>query len=200
MKISDEKLAADFLGGDEKAFEELVDRYLKPLYNFAFQLTQDQSASQDIVQDVFVKVWKNLARFDGKRKFSTWIFAIAKNTVYDLLKKKKVLPFSAFENAEGENFLESLENKSILSNAEILQKLDNAKEAQQLLDSLSPQLKTILLLHFQQGFSLAEIAEIFGQSSNTVKSQYRRAIFSLRKINFSKKFKNKVAPKPFSGS
>ena len=195
MTISDEQLVVNFRAGNESALKELIDRYLKPLYNFTFQLVRDENVAQDLVQEVFVKVWKHLASFDQNKKFSTWLYAIAKNTAYDWLKKKKALPFSVFESADGSNFLEIIEDQTILNSAELWQKMDNAQDAQQFLDALSPEMKTIFLLHFQQGFSLAEIAEILGAPTNTVKSQFRRTLLSLRKQFFAKD-----APKPSSVS
>ena len=197
MTISDEQLVVNFRAGNESALKELIDRYLKQLYNFTFQLVGDQNVAQDLVQEVFVKVWKHLASFDQKKKFSTWLYAIAKNAAYDWLKKKKALPFSTFEKADGSNFLEIIEDQTILNSTELWQQMDNAQDAQQFLDVLSPEMKTIFLLHFQQGFSLVEIAEILGAPSNTVKSQFRRAIIFLKNAPFSN---NINAPKPFSVS
>lgn len=186
MKKTDEQLIEEYLAGSEAVFEQIVERYLKRLYNFVFQLTRDGAAAEDIVQDVFVKVWKNISSFNAEKKFSTWIFAIAKNVAYDFFKKKKAIPFSVFENEDG-NILEYIEDETILHSRELLQKIDNAKEAQDLLASLPIQTRTILLLHHVQGFSLAEIAEILGHRTNTIKSQYRRTILHLRKnLSFRK--------------
>ena len=104
MQYSDEQLVQQFLAGDEKAFEKLVEKYLKPLYNFIFQLVRDKDTANDITQDVFVKIWKSISSYDSQKKFSTWIFAIAKNTAFDFLKKKKTIPFAAFGNESGKNF------------------------------------------------------------------------------------------------
>ncbi len=197
MNISDEQLVQKFRSGDEKALEKLIDRYLKQLYNFTFQLVGDQNVAQDLVQEVFVKMWKHLASFDKNKKFSTWLYAIAKNSAYDWLKRKKTLPFSVFESADGGNLLEIIEDQNFLNSTDLWQKMDNAKDAQRFLDTLSPEMKTIFLLHFQQGFSLVEIAEILGAPSNTVKSQFRRAIIFLKNAPFSN---NINAPKPFSVS
>jgi RNA polymerase sigma-70 factor, ECF subfamily len=186
MIKTDEQLASEYLAGNEAVFEQLVERYLKWLYNFVFQLTRDKAAAEDIMQDVFVKVWKNLSSFDTEKKFSTWIFAIAKNTAYDFLKKKKSIPFSTFENEDGESILEYIEDETILHSHELLQKMDNTKDVQELLASLPVETRTILLLHYNNGFSLVEIAEILGHPSNTVKSRYRRAIMQLREQLFSK--------------
>ena len=187
MKYSDEQLAWQFLSGDEKAFEKLVERYLKPLYNFIFQLVRDKETTNDITQDVFVKIWKNMSSYDSQKKFSTWIFAIAKNTAFDFLKKKKTIPFADFENESGENFLEFIEDESVPYSNELLQIIDEKKDVADFLGSLSPQMKIILLLHHSYGFSLAEISEIMGHSRNTIKSKYRRAIIFFREQISSKK-------------
>lgn len=194
MRKTDEKLVGDFIAGEEKALEALVDRYLKPLYGFVFQFVKDESAAQDIVQEAFVKMWGSINSFDCEKKFSTWIFAIAKNTAFDHLKKKKTVSFSAFENWEGENILECIEDEKILHSWALLEKMDNEKDVQEFLDALSPQLRTILFLHHTQGFSLSEIAEILGEPQNTTKSKYRRAIISLREKFSSRNSAIKIAP------
>jgi len=188
MGKTDEQLVAQFISGDEQALSALIDRYLKPLFNFTLQLTRDSQVAEDIVQEVFVKVWKNISKYDAEKKFSTWIFAITKNAAYDWLKRKKSIPFAAFEKEDGTNILESVEDETILHSHSLLQKMDDAKNAQEFLNTLSPQNKTILLLHHQQGFALSEIAQIMGHSNNTIKSKYRRAILSLRN-QFSSKSK-----------
>lgn len=187
MKNSDEKLVQQFLSGDDKAFEMLVEKYLKPLYNFIFQLVHDKEVANDITQDVFVKAWKNLTSFDEQKKFSTWLFAIAKNSAFDFLKKKKAIPFTFFESENGENFLEFIEDESALHSQKLLRIMDAKKDASEFLNLLSPQMKTVLLLHHEHGFSLAEIAEIMGHPTNTLKSKYRRAIIFLRGQISSKK-------------
>jgi RNA polymerase sigma-70 factor (ECF subfamily) len=187
MKYSDEQLAKQFISGNEKALESLVERYLKPLYNFAYKMTDDKTAAEDITQEVFVKVWKKINSYDSQKKFSTWIFAIAKNAAFDFLKKKKTVPFAAFENESGENFLEFIEDEDIPYSNELLRLIDEKKDVTDFLDSLSPQMKTVLLLHHSYGFSLAEISEIMGHSRNTIKSKYRRAIIFLREKISSKK-------------
>ena len=74
----------------------------------------------------------------------------------------------------------------MLHSHELLQRMDDAQAVRKYLSTLSPQAKTILLLHHEQGFSLVEIAQIMGAPANTTKSKYRRAISSLRTLYFSK--------------
>src|SRR4030042_2442046 len=108
MDASDNNLVEEYLNGREEAFAELLKKYLGPVYNFLYRITNNKEAAEDISQDAFFKVWKNLKRFDQNRNFKTWLFAIAKNTAFDWLKKKKELPFSLFADDEGNNRLEEI--------------------------------------------------------------------------------------------
>ena len=94
MNRSDEQLVWDYLKSDEKSLELLIRRYLKPIYSFVYRYVGKAHDADDVTQDVFVKVWRNLKKFDREKSFKTWIFAIAKNTAFDHLKKKKAIPFS----------------------------------------------------------------------------------------------------------
>ena len=101
----DKTIIYEYLNGDEKSLEILIQRYLKPIYSFVYRNVGDQAFAEDITQEVFVKVWKNIKKFDQKRDFKPWIFQIAKNASIDYLRKKKSIPFSRFENERGENAL-----------------------------------------------------------------------------------------------
>ena len=180
MELDDNHLVENYLEGNEEAFEELVKKYLKPIYNFLYRLTNDQAAAEDLAQDTFLKAWKNIRRFDQDRSFKTWIFTIAKNTVFDYFKKKKELPFSTLTDEEGESWLENIADENILPD-EILERKDIAEELNNFLQKLPPYYCTILLLHYKEDFSLHEIAEILGEPYNTIKSRHQRGLLSLKK-------------------
>jgi RNA polymerase sigma-70 factor (ECF subfamily) len=90
----DQDLISKYLAGDEKSLEILIEQYLKPIYSFVYRYTGSASNAEDITQDVFVRVWKNLKKFDQNKKFKTWIFSIAKNAAIDWLRKKKTISLS----------------------------------------------------------------------------------------------------------
>jgi RNA polymerase sigma-70 factor, ECF subfamily len=181
MENDDKKLIAKFLDGDESAFEELLSKYLKPVYNFLYQLTSDKSALDDLTQETFIKVWKNIRKFDKDRNFKTWIFTIAKNTAYDYFKKKKTIPFSNFVDEEGNNKLENIADENIFPD-ELLIRNDSAKLIEEKLRELPEHYRLILTLHYKEDFSLSEIAEILKIPYNTVKSQHQRGLIKLRKL------------------
>jgi len=102
MEISDKKIIENYLKGDEKYLEILIQKYLKPIYGFVFKYVGNADEAEDITQAVFIKVWKNIKKYDKNKSFKTWIFSIAKNTCIDYLRKKKAIPLSNFENEKGE--------------------------------------------------------------------------------------------------
>lgn len=179
---SDEKLAEKFLQGEEKALEILISRYLKIIYNFCYRYTGDINAAEDATQETFVKVWKNLKRFDKNKKFRTWIFQIAKNTCIDFLRKKKSIPFSRFEDEEGNNsFIDNFTDNSPLPD-EIFGKKDLGEFLDKSLDRLSINNKMTMCLYYKDGFNFREIAEILNEPIDTIKSRHRRGLIVLRKI------------------
>jgi RNA polymerase sigma-70 factor (ECF subfamily) len=184
MNRSDQQLVSDYLSGDEKSLEVLFGRYLKPIYSFIYRYVGDRQDAEDVTQEVFVKAWRNLKKFDQQKSFKTWIFSIAKNTVIDFLKKKKATTFSDFENEEGEKenmITETLVDPSPLPQ-ELLEKADVAQMINTAMEKLSPKYRMVLFLRYNDHFTFREIAEIFGESLNTIKSRHQRAILILRKM------------------
>lgn len=182
QNITDEGLIVDYLAGNRGSLEELISRYLKPLYSFVFRYVGNQKDAEDIVQDVFLKTWKNLKRFDPAKKFQPWIFAIAKNTTVDFLKKKKTIPFSEFESETGENtILDNLADPAPLA-PELLAQKDLGNAVNSALEKLSAKYRMVLFLRYNDHFTFEEIAESLGEPMNTVKSRHHRGLQLLKKV------------------
>jgi len=126
QNYSDEQLIVLYLGGDEQSLDFIVRRYLKPIYNFIYRYAGNRQDAEDIAQDVFLRAWKSLKKFDRSKKFKTWIFSIARNAAIDWLRKKKNLTFSDFEDADGENPLISNLTDSAPLPDEIIAEIDCA--------------------------------------------------------------------------
>jgi len=172
--FTDEQLVKNYLKGDEKSLEELVRRYLPLIYNFSRRYSGDADNASDIAQEVFVKVWKNLKKFDTAKNFRVWLFTIAKNTALDWLKKKNALPSSLLnENEEGENlaenFVDEIYKKSLSQNLSLA------------IEKLPPKYSSIINLYHIKGLNFREIADFLRESINTVKSRYRRGLILLKK-------------------
>ncbi len=178
----DEELVHKYLLGDEKSLEILIQRYLKPIYNFVYRYAGGMANAEDLTQEVFVKVWKNIKKFDRKRSFKTWIFRIARNTSYDYLRKKKNIPLSYFEDLEGNNILiDSLEDPAPLP-SELFDQSNIAQKINTALDKLSLNYRLVISLRHNDHFKFREIAESLNESIDTVKSRYRRGLIELSKF------------------
>jgi RNA polymerase sigma-70 factor, ECF subfamily len=161
-----------------------VERYASPLYNFTARLSNRNDAS-DIVQESFIKAWKNIHRFNpAKASFKTWIFTIAKNTTTDFLRKRKSILFTDMEREVDDvatSFAENIPDESLLPD-DSLQKLQDVEFLNNTLEKLRIEYREVLILHYQEEMTFEEIGEILGKPLNTVKSQHRRAILELRKL------------------
>src|SRR3979490_3581221 len=86
--MEDAEIVASFLEGEERAFQELVERYQTRLLNFIYRTIGDREKAEDLVQEVFIRVFRHLHRFDQTKKFSTWIYTIASNLAKNELRNR----------------------------------------------------------------------------------------------------------------
>lgn len=176
--LEDKNLVQQYLRGDEKSLEILIEKYLKPIYSFTYKNVGNVAEAEDITQEVFIKTWKNIRKFDQKKSFKPWIFQIAKNTSIDFLRKKKTISFSRFENEKGQNPM--VEN-IVAAPMNLIEKLSDKKILSAAMQNLTDKEQKIINLRHEQGLSFKEIAETFQESINTVKSRYRRTLLNLRR-------------------
>ncbi|MEP6832614.1 MAG: sigma-70 family RNA polymerase sigma factor, partial [Gemmatimonas sp.] len=95
--IEDGEVVSAFLQGEERAFEELVDRYQGRLLNFIYRTIGDRDRAEDLVQEVFIRVYRHIGRFDRSKKFSTWIYTIASNLAKNELRNRSRNPLVLFQ-------------------------------------------------------------------------------------------------------
>jgi RNA polymerase sigma-70 factor, ECF subfamily len=184
--MSDENLVKFYLEGDETAFEVLLSRHLRLVYNLARQYTGDPDSASDIAQETFMKIWRNLKKFDVNRNFKAWMMAIAKNSALDWLKSKKAVSFSKLESkADGFSFIENIIDPLPLPSV-IAERNIAVNEARAVLLRLPPKYSSVVHLHDEDGLTFSEISEKTNKPLNTVKSQYSRAIKTLRKFTGQK--------------
>jgi len=182
MLPADNNLIKKYLDGDENSFSKIVDIYLKQILNFSYKLVGNRKDAEDVTQEVFLKVWKNLNKFDLEKNFKTWIFAIARNTCIDFLRKKKEIPFSKFDNEEGDNVLEdSLVDKELKPD-EVFIVTENKEKIENALSKISFIQKEVIILRYMNELSFNEISEILNIHLNTIKSHHNRALIKMKSI------------------
>ena len=180
MEKTDNELVQDYLDGKEGAFELLVKRYTRPLYSFVWRLCGNKESSEDIVQDTFLKVWKNIQKFDLDRNFRVWIYAIARNSTYDFLRKKKLIMFSEMDNIEEDStFEENLEDKTPLAD-QLFEEKETAEAINESIKKLPEKYREVVVLRHETGMTFEDISDTLKEPMNTVKSRYRRAIIKMQ--------------------
>jgi RNA polymerase sigma-70 factor, ECF subfamily len=160
--------------------ELIISQYLNPVYNYTFRIVNDKSEAEDITQEVFVKVWKNLDKYDESKNFKTWLFTIARNTTIDFLRKRKNISFSELGDDE-KTFEENITDTEPLPD-EIFMRKELGKELENALSKMRPDFREIILLHYTENMTFEEISVIVGKPLNTVKSHHLRGLSALRKL------------------
>jgi len=161
---------------DKEAFEELIRRHQHRVFAVAGGIVRRREDVEDVAQQVFVKAYFSLKRFDQRAAFSTWLYKITVNECWDMLRKRKVRPLVY------EADLSEEQARQVISSAEqgkdepdISERLEARQRVERLLDGLDERDRLMLILKEVEGFSIEEIAEVLNLNANTVKVRLFRA-------------------------
>ena len=161
---------------DKEAFEELVRRHQARVFGVAGGILRNKEDVEDVAQQVFLKAYFSLKRFDQRAAFSTWLYKITVNECWDLLRKRKVRPLLYEADLSEEQARQYGASEERAEQAQdVSERLEKRQELEQLLDCLEERDRTMLVLKEVQGFSVEEIAEVLGINGNTVKVRLFRA-------------------------
>jgi len=163
-------LINNILNGDMESFSLLVQAYQGQLYNFIYKMTNSKEDTEDILQEVFVKVYNNLYKYNDNFRFSTWIYSITVNTVKSSYKKKKCRPSSYFIDGLIEE-ISSSDNDPEL----IMEVKEHYTKIIEVIDGLKEKQKTAIILRFLKNFTYEEIGNIMGISQEAAKMKVHRA-------------------------
>ncbi len=159
--------------GDYTAFDELITVYRGKIYAMIFNMIRNDADAWDLSQDVFIKAWKALSKFEGRSAFYTWIYRIAHNVTYDWMRKKKIEGAGEY-NDEMLNEVEpgALTSPRVLDSPDQnLQRNELRDKITTAINSLSEDHREVILLKEVEGLSYQEIAESIGSSIGTVMSR-----------------------------
>jgi RNA polymerase sigma-70 factor, ECF subfamily len=187
--LGDRELVTRAQREDKEAFEELIRRHQQRVFAVAARILRKREDIEDISQQVFVKAYFSLKRFDQRAAFTTWLYKITVNECWDLLRKKKVRPllYDADLSEEQSQQLTAAEGAQTAA-SDILDRLAARERVQQLLSGLDERDRMMLILKEVEGLSIEEIGETMEINANTVKVRLFRA---RRKIVLSARQKEK---------
>ena len=177
----DSELIEASQNGKDEAFRELMVRYMGPIFNFSRQYSKTDEDAEDITQDTFFKAWRHIKRFDPTKSFKPWLYAIARNTALDHLKRKRASAFSELDGDDSDiQFADTLEDDSPTP-SDIFEQQELAFEVAESMKDLHPDHRAVLIMHYREELTFNEIADIMKKPMNTVKSWHRRALSKLKK-------------------
>ncbi|KAA3609798.1 MAG: sigma-70 family RNA polymerase sigma factor [Calditrichaeota bacterium] len=176
---TDEQLIARFQQGDAYAYDLLVKRYRDPLMNYIFRFLGDRIDAEDILQETFLRLYKNKHYYKEIAKFSTWIYTIAGNLAKTELRKRKRRNIFSIHNFMSTEKDYELPDKGITPDKYANSAITDT-EIQKAIAKLSPKFKQVILLRDVQGFSYEEISQIVNIPLGTVKSRVNRARLKLQ--------------------
>jgi RNA polymerase sigma-70 factor (ECF subfamily) len=158
------ELARQATGGDLDAFEELIRRLQRKVYGFAYQHLRDVDEAQDLTQEIFVKLYRNLGRFDAERPFEPWFWKLAANTTINYRRKRVPLPAEPAEEVVDPGSSRASHDPALV----------------QALAQLDPAYRLPILLHYYADLSLEQVSQSLHVSVAALKSRLHRARAQLR--------------------
>lgn len=180
---TDEELVVLFQKGREDAFQVLLSKHERPLFNFLVKYLGNREVAEEAFQEVFLRIIKNINEYKPQAKFTTWMYTIARNFCIDFGRKQRFRHHLSLDAPVGQD-AEPLMNR-ISDGGEASEDKAHNKDLEtllyQIIDELSEEQREVFLLRESQGLQFDEIAHVTGVSTNTVKSRMRYALQAIQK-------------------
>lgn len=174
---TDENLIKEILKGNESAMEILVKRYYDLVHSYIYRITNDYNIAYDITQDVFIKMMKNIEKYNLEEgKFKNWLLKIVVNTTKDYFKSKTYK--QRIENYNIENH--EIEDKSNV--IDIISKKEEYIKIKEAVEKLPNLQREAIFLKYYNDLKIKEISKITGDNENTIKSRLFNGIKNLKKL------------------
>ena len=179
-KASDEALAKLSKEGDAKAFEELFNRYKLPILNFIYRLIGNRETAEEVTQEAFIRAYKSLGVFNPRKRFSSWMYTIARNLAKNALRDKKYFRDISLEKTIASEGRGELKLKHVLTDPnprpdEIAHDEELSQNAQAVLKKLPVELREVITLCSIEQMTYEEASKIIGCSAATVMARLKKA-------------------------
>jgi RNA polymerase sigma-70 factor, ECF subfamily len=177
--LSDDHLIARTLAGESDAFGLLVKRWERPIYGLTFRMLGRDEDARDACQEAFIAAFRNLGKFRGEAKFSSWIYRIALNACHSRLRDRQGVTFSIDEEDESgrRTELADMATESLLDRVSRDERTEIVRRA---LQSLPPEMRQVIVMKEYEEMTFAEIAEVLKIPVSTVKSRLYTGLQQMR--------------------
>ncbi len=164
---------------DPDLLDHLIEQYQNRLYRYLIFLTSNPALAEDLFQETWIRVLERGHQYNAKCKFESWLFAIARNLVIDVSRRKKMASLEDLGNPESEQAYDPPDEQAV-SALQLLVTRENEQAVQVSLQKIAPYYREVLLLRFHEELNLEEIAEILATPVSTVKSRLYRGLTALK--------------------
>ncbi len=181
LQIDDSILVSNYIAGDEKSLEALINRHNQRISSFIYSKVLDRDITEDIFQDTFIKVIKTLKKgsYNEEGKFLPWVMRIAHNLIIDHFRKNKRMP--KFEGSDDFNIFSVIKDDKLNAEKQLIKdQIDS--DLTLLIEELPDDQREVLMMRIYKDMSFKEISENTGVSINTALGRMRYALINLRKI------------------
>lgn len=178
MEQRDEDLVVRVAEGDLASLRELYDRYRVRLMTYASYVLGDRGRAEDVLQETFIRVYRNAWRFESSRRFSPWVYALTANLCRDELRKRLRRP-DVMAPVALEDVVRTLPGTSVPASRDAAAR-EFAERLRAELETLPPEQREVIVLRFLDGMKYAEIARVVGRPVGTVQSRLHAALKALR--------------------
>jgi len=176
--LSEQEIIKKVRAGQTELFGQLVQKYQNKIFGYIYKIVGHKEEAEDIVQETFIKVYKNLNSFDADRKFSSWLYRISHNEAINYIKKNKRNAELYFEDNDY-LFNQLKYEKDLLRELTVKEDFNNLKKA---LAKLPLKYREVIVLKYLEEKSYEEIAKILKQPINTIGTRLRRAKKNLQEL------------------
>ena len=179
VEVSDNSLIDRTLSGETEAFSVLVKRWERPIYSLAFRMLGRDEDARDACQEAFLAAYRNLSKFRGDAKFSSWMYRIALNACHSRRRQSSIVSYSLdAEDANGKRF--EIEDSKIESLPDRMQRDEQATLVRKALQALPPEMRQIIVMKEYEEMTFLEISEILNIPLSTVKSRLYTGLQQMR--------------------
>ena len=186
-RLTDDQLVADFAQGENRAFDELLERHKLRVHNYILRIVKDADVADDVFQETFVKVIMTIkqGRYTADGKFGSWILRIAHNVVIDHFRREKAEALVSTDDAD----YDLLNNRDLCDGnvEDVLCDAAVRNDIRHLIKDLPTEQRQVLVMRYYSQMSFKEIAERTGVSINTALGRMRYALLNLRRMAAERK-------------
>lgn len=183
-RAQDQALIEAAVQGSARAWEKLVRRYERRVYNYGLRLTGNPTDAMDLMQEVFVGVYRNLHRFRGDARFSSWLFRIAHNKAVDMSRRQRLVSVQDIRRRSDEETpdYENVPDESATDPQQDLLDIEKNRRIAALLRALPLDQRLIVELKINQSMTFDEIADMQDISANTAKTRFYTALRKMKEL------------------